>query len=297
MKQFNNKVLIIVLALLAGIFILSKVFRSPKRESNLSNAFASIDTSRVTEIRITKPHQTFKLVRSNYRWSVHQENKTASAQQSHIKSLLGSIVNVTAQKLVTRNQEKWNDYNVSDSTGMQVVILENGNTSAHWIVGKQGSSSYMRESGEDNVYAVAGSIHEDLSREYNDWRDKTFIRINKDNVSSISFHYPADSSFTLEKKESGWMAGAEKADSASVDRYLNRFASKNLSSFEDDFTPAGRAADVSIEFKNKDHTSFTVQAWKQDSVWILTSSYQEGVFFSSVASSIAEDLFVGRNEF
>lgn len=296
MKQLNNRILIVVLAVLAGIFIVSKVFRSPKRESNLSNAFVSIDTSRVMEIRITKPDESLKLVRNDHGWTVQNDNKSFSVHHPYVKNLLGTISNMSAQKLVARNPEKWNDYGVGDSTGIQVVILEKETPSAHWFVGKQGSSVYMRTSEDEKVYAVTTSIHSNVSRAFNEWRDKTFLKVNKDNVSSIQFKYPSDSSFTLEKKENGWMIGTVKADSASVEKYLNRLSSKNLSSFADDFT-ASRAADVSVEIKNKDNTSSSVQAWYQDSVWVLTSSRQEGVFFSSEGSSITDDLFAGKGDF
>lgn len=301
MKQFNNKSLVIVLVVLAGIFLIAKVYRTPKRESNLKDAIVSVDTSKVTEISIVDASDKkgeIKLDRDENRWVVHNENKTAPVHMQAVKSLMESIATLSAQKLVTRKKEKWDEYGVSDSTATHLVVFEQGKTVADWWVGKNaGGITYIRVAEEDEVYGIDGMLKTVISKDYNEWRDKTFLAIDKNSVISIAFSYLGDSSFVLEKKNNSWKTGAEEVDSTKVENYLNTISSKSLSSFADNFEASGRQPDAYIHIKNNDNSSVTINGWRRENDWVLTSSYQKGVYFSSEGSSIDKDLFAGRNNF
>lgn len=301
MKQFNNKILIIILLVLTGMFVVSKLIRSPRRESNLSDALTSVDTAKVSEVRIQRAAsangKAIKLVRSGNNWTVQSENKTANADAATVKNLLEAVRNVKAERLMTKETEKWSNYEVTDSAGTHLVVTA-GEPLADWWIGKRsGGFTYVREDEEDEVYAVNESLLSSVDRDFNEWRDKSFLSLLIDNVTDITFTYPADSGFVLTKKDNAWMLGNEKADSASVQSYLNKFSRKKLTSFADDVDLSGKASDIIISFKNGNVTLSTVQAWKREDDWVLTSSQYEGVFFSSKGSSIEEELFVGRNDF
>lgn len=303
MKRLNNKILLVVLLVLTGIFILSKVFRSPKRESNFGDALAGIDTAKVTDIRVyplVENGSEIKLTKTDRGWQASNGTREAAAETSSVNSLLASLANVRVSRLAATGKNKWNDFSVNDSSATHVVVFNRQEKLAEWWIGRSsyqqgGGATYVRSAENENVYAVEGNLSYAFNRPFSDWRDKTFITIKKDSVDKISFQYPGDSSFVLEKKDNVWMIGTEKADSAQVVMYLNSLQSKSLSAFADDFSPAG-SPDVQLSFSGNGKT-LAVQAWKRDNDWALTSSHQQGTYFAADSASIRNDLLKGKTAF
>ena len=93
-------------------------------------------------------------------------------------------------------------------------------------------------------------------------RDKAFLRLKKEMITSIQFYYPADSSFILTKKERGWWIGSEQADSLKVNNYISQLELKNATTFADNYLP-GKSAEVTIQLKGKSGLLASVEAWKR----------------------------------
>jgi hypothetical protein len=301
MKQLNNKLLVGILVVFAAIFIFIKVFRAPGRESNMSNVFPAIDTAAITRITIfpvLENKQEIKLSRENGSWKAAKESITATASVYTVKELLQSISSIQVQQLVTKKRESWSNYGVSDSTGTHLQLYKGDEQVADWWIGQgaDGNSSFIRAAGEDKVYATERSLGHTINRPFNDWRDKTFLRIKSDQLNTVEFQYPADSSFTLIKKEKKWMIGSDPADSAAVEAFLAKQAFQNMANFIDNFSPDSREADMVIRFKKDNILYASVSAWKRENDWVLTSSYQKGVYFSSEGSTIINDLFPGKRK-
>jgi len=55
----------------------------------------------------------------------------------------------------------------------------------------------------------------------------------KNDITDIRFIYPADSSYTLSRKDSIWYAGTGKADSSGIAEYLNSLALMNGQEIKD----------------------------------------------------------------
>lgn len=295
MKNSNNKILVVILLVLAAAFVLTRVFRTPALETNLDLDIFRIDTAGVAAIKFRKPggEHELTLMKKNTGWIVQQDSRSAAVEPYQIRALLQTLSNVKPGRMVSRKKEKWNDYRVEDSTALMVTTLdEDAGKLAAWAVGKENAGvTYVRPADETEVYAVEENLRSRFDKTFNDWRDKTFLRVGRDAMDRITFTYPADSGFVLEKKSGAWMIGQEKADSAKVQRYLGRLQSRDLSGFADNFSPGGDP-DVVLSIDGSTlHTE--VKGWKgSGKKWILSSTAQEGVYFSD--STFVEDLFVGK---
>src|SRR5688572_23159777 len=107
MKKINNKILVIGLAVLIGIFVLSKLFRSPKLESNIRKELVSLDTADVTELRMATAGDQPKLVKltkENGKWTVSQDDKSFPADKSIVNSLLTTVASLNAERMVSRKK-------------------------------------------------------------------------------------------------------------------------------------------------------------------------------------------------
>jgi hypothetical protein len=314
MKKINNKILVIGLAALVGIFVLSKLFRSPKLEGNIRKELISLDTAEISEVRVATAGdqpKVIRLTRENNEWKAIQDDKTYPADRSALKSLLATVADMNAVRMVSRKKDKWDSYNVGEKS-TDVSVYVDGSKEAEFRVGKTGFNqnqggqqfgrqgieayTHIRMADEDEVYMVNGFLEATFNRSINDWRDKSFLRFTAEDVTKVNFQYPADSSFVLEKKDSVWLAGARQAEMAKVDSYLREFSYRSETSFADGFDPP-TDPDFVVRFEGTGGPIATVEAWKQGEAWYLRSSRQPEVFFLNNDASTMSRLFPAATTF
>lgn len=308
MKKFSNKFLVITLVVLIGLFALSKIFRSPKLESNVRKELVSLDTTKITEVRLQPAKalgKEVKLIKSGNSWRVLSDDKEAKVENGTVKSMLEVMMNLQAQRMVTRKKEKWNVFEVGENS-TRVSVYADGKKQADFRVGKTGFSqgqgqgisgayTYIRLTDEEEVYSAEGFIGSHFNRSFNDWRDKTFMRVNKEDVARIEFTYP-DSSFVLEKRDSLWFTDNQPANGSQVDKYFNAIRFKNVNEFADDYVSKGEPL-FKLNIVKTDGTLATVKAWaKTEEDWVLASSFQEGVYFSAKTSGAIKEVFIGKDQ-
>ncbi|HNP94995.1 MAG TPA: DUF4340 domain-containing protein [Cyclobacteriaceae bacterium] len=308
MKKFSNKILIIVLVALVAIFALSRIFRSPKLESNLRKELVKIDTAAVTEVRINREADgggEVRLKRDGNTWKVTTDNKEAEAGVGAVKSMLGVMKDLQAQRMVARKKEKWDSYQVGESS-TRVTAYNGSEKLADFRVGKTGFSqgqgggqgsayTYLRLTDEDEVYSSEGFITSHFNRSFDDWRNQMFLKTNRDDVTKIEFNYP-DSSFVLEKRDSLWYVGSEPAIETKVNQYFSKIRVKTISEFDDNFVPPANAT-LRIQISGAGPLA-TAQAWAMDDEnWVLNSTVQQGVYFKGKRSGVLKDIFVGKGWF
>ncbi|MBY0435815.1 MAG: DUF4340 domain-containing protein, partial [Cyclobacteriaceae bacterium] len=207
MKNANNLKLIALLGGLVLIFVAIRVFRSPSLESNLPKTLATIDSTKVTAIIIKSPRaqSEIKLARSGKRWELKSGDRTGRLEQGGAITALRSLMDLQPQRIVSKRKEKWNDFQVGDSTGTRVTVMEGDDVEADLWIGKTGFTpapgnngqfggsgfTHVRLNGENEVYTVDGFLEGQFNRGFNDWRDKRFTRLLRDSVDKIVFRYPA----------------------------------------------------------------------------------------------------------
>jgi hypothetical protein len=312
MKKFSNKILLIALVTLVGIFVLSRVFRSSKLESNIRKELVKLDTAKVSEIRIQSTAtegEELKLVRAGNGWKVVAGDKEAKTEPGTVKSMLGVAMDLQAQRLVSRKKEKWETFEVGENS-TRVTVFNGLDKLADFKIGKfgflqsqgqpqgngmQGMFTYVRLTNEDEVYSSEGFIGSHFNRSFDQWRDKTFLKVTQE-INKIDFLYP-DSSFVLEKRDSIWYAGQIVANESKVTQYLNKLKFKNVTEFEDGIIqPGGNPMKIQIE--GPSGVIATAQAWaKSEEDFILASTFQEGVYFSGKRNGVVKEIFPGVDWF
>jgi hypothetical protein len=308
MKNVNNWKLIAVLAGLITILAGIKIFLSPTLESSLPQSLADIDSTKISELLIQPARERgseIRLVRAGNRWMLKAGDRIGHLEQGGAPSAIASLMRLKPQRMVSKKKEKWNEFSVGDSTGTRVRVMAGDDVAADLWIGRTGFSqgsggmfagggfTYVRLEEEQTVYAVDGFLEGQFNRGFNDWRDKSFTRMKSDSITRITFHYPADSSFVLEKKIGRWTSGPDLADSAAVASYLSSLEYKNVSGFSET-TPAGEAPMV-ITFEKDTKMICKVEAWPSPGVWAMRSSHQPDTFFSSEGSTTKE-IWKGRKE-
>lgn len=305
MKKLNTKILVIVLVVLAAVFALSRVFRSPGLESNLRKTLVSVDTSKVTEVRIQPAKNRtieIKLVKEGKNWMVLMDKQKFITDNGSVKSMLGQLRDLRTQRIATRKKEKWETYKVDDK-GTHVTVYEGSKKIADLNCGKTGfvqngsggfggAYTYVRLSDENEVYTVDGFLESQFDRSSNDWRNKAFLRVNKDDITKLTFKYPADSGFVVNKKDSVWFVGNEKADLTKTQNYFGQLTFKNMNDFADGFVAPG-SAPFTLLIEGKNGILASVEGWRDEEKWTLKSTEQSGVYFSAT-EAILKDFWIGK---
>ena len=290
-----------VLAGLVGLYILIIAFHSARRESNIQAIAFHTDTTGATEIDLY-PHvdgrREVKLVRQAGKWRLRSGGTDAAPTPGSPENLVNALVNIGVQRLVSRRREEWDKYQVGDTSGTRIVLYKGTQPVADYYIGGGASGeggfyggglSFMRQNGHEEIYAIDGYWHGIVDKKTADWRDKTFLRINSTDLTGVSFQ--GNPGFVLAKKDSTWWLEQSRLRTDSVNRYLTRLQSYNLSGFADNFN-SSLPPDRSILLKGASGALATVKAWKKsDGSWVVNSSQNADAYFNVSDSVMNRELW------
>lgn len=307
MKKIDPWKLAVILLSLVLVFLAVKKFRSPQLEGNLPAALAEIDTADVTALLITPAKDRtapVKIVKAGG-WKLMKGEQALRLEQGAGPNTVRVLTNLKPERMVSKRKEKWNEFNVGDSTGTRVQVMAGNDVVADLVFGRSGfgqtatqsyggpAFTYVRLHDEEEVYAIGGFLDAQFNRSADDWRDKSFMRLKKDSITRISFRYPGDSSFVLDKVGGKWV-GPGAVDSTEVKSFLGGMEYRNATTFAA-LAPAG-AATVSISMEQSGKVVGTIEAWPAEGNWTVRSSHQPETFFLMDAAA-RKDVFVGRKRF
>lgn len=298
LKKFNNRTLIIVLVALLVVFGIMQIVSMQKGERNFRAFLAQIDTASVNKIELIgfkKDPMVFE--QKGNSWQISQGAKVAQADKYGIDNILKSLSDLSVKKRVAVKKTQWEKYEVTDSLGTQMKVYEDGELSADLMIGRfsykrmgQGfaMSTNARLMNEDEVYTVEGQLSMTVKRDFDGFRDKTLLKVPAAEIQSVKYTYPADSSFTLAKSGSQWMARNQPTDSVALDKYFKGLNNVRGASFVDEYNASGNPV-----FKAQIQTvsgSIEIEAYQDGDNYIMRSSQNEGAVFKE-AKNTFEKIF------
>ena len=259
LRKSNTKLLIIILLGLGIIYALRKI-TEPSEVGNLPAYLANFTPADCQTITITGGKEQAAgiiLQRKSDGWMAKDAatQKEYKADSNRINQLLKTFSDLKPLRLATQNQERWNNFDVTDSSATRITFSGENGPLAGLMLGRftytqspmaaqmqqrnpymrqnPGTmSTYIRKEDEKEVYAVEGFLSSLASTDVSAYRDRSFLAL-KGNINPVklNFSYPADSSFVLRKKEGTWWIDNRQADSASVAQYFKGLRNLQLRSF------------------------------------------------------------------
>ncbi len=244
------------------------------------------------------------------KWTVRQGDIISDVQKGAVKSMIGEAANIKPQSLVTKDKSKWNDYELTDSLGTRVKFLsKKGKILADIMIGKVNfkqvnnpnggyggnnitGTSFVRLYDGNAIYSSDGFLQFSFNRKFEDWRDKTFIKSDKNSITSIRFIYPADSSFSLNKEELVWHVNGKAADSVNVANYISSLGFLEGENFRNNFKP-DLSPVYQIVVGGNNLSDFTIKCYKDEGTneYVLNSSLNPEVYFTSAKNGLFDKLF------
>ncbi len=304
-NKLSTKTLIGIFSVLILLVVYLFVFDSGKNERTFRSELVNIDTAKVDEIYLYPKAENFAQVylkKNEEKWSVKiDEEKFVSIPQSKIKNLLNQLLTIKPKRLASRNENQWNDYQV-DSTGTRVEIYQDGEKTLDIILGRfafqqpRSMSTFVRLTNDTDVYEVDGFLDMTFNQSANSFRNNNIVSSNQNNWQSLTFVYPADSSFRMEKRDDHWYINNSQTDSVSTFQFLNKLSRLTHSEFEDNIKKENLLSPTfSLKIDTKDTSSILINGFKiSENLYITSSQNEESIFKGN--TEIKRNIFIGSKK-
>ncbi len=293
----RNNFLLIVLAALAGLFLISKFFLEKKTEQTFRGEFPVIDSAAVSEIVLyptNEAHREIRITRNKNGWTVGRDSFHAEADTNAVIHLLNDLLKMKPEHLAAKSKDKWKDFQLTDSLATRVKLLDDHKNKLRDImIGRFGFQpqsrsglTYVRMADEDEVYSVPGLLSMSINQGINNWRNKTFIQVERSDVSKIIFGYPSDSGFAAVKKDSLWFSDTN--DTLNMDNYFGAISMFKGYRYADDFRPEGKTPLFTLKIETKGGKTTEVRGYpgKAPGEYIFNSTMNPNTFFQYGAAEI-----------
>ncbi len=318
-KKMNYRILAVVLLVLAALLIITKYVN--RNERTFRDELVSFDPDDITEILFTpdplKSEQVRLQKETEGLWKVYSGEKAYNADTTTIYSMLRSIAGLKPSRVAAMNESKWKEFQVDDSAGIRIKLQQRSEEVADVVIGKfsykpaqgqegmygrgQGTmTSYVRLYDEKEVYAVDGYLRMGLQSNINGLRDKALSRTRRDDITRVTFTYPGNLPFTLERQGTGFAVNGIAADSAASALYLNSIARLSSQDFLADI-PLNQPAAYTVKIEGNNMLPVEIMAYPAADTlnqFILTSSINPGTLFSGYGKNkLFEKIFVPMEKF
>ncbi|MBN2215477.1 MAG: DUF4340 domain-containing protein [Bacteroidales bacterium] len=319
-KKLNLKTLVVILVILIIAAMAVYLSDSKRGERSFRAQMVDADTSKVTRIVIypkAERDDVIELMKEPDGWKVISGTNDYHADQGMVKNILTTLAELKPLRLAATEKPRWHEFDVTDSAATRVKLYTGKKLATHLYVGRfsyqppknqnpynygqQGTmSTFVRLADEKSVYAVEGFLAMSFGRGLSDFRNKVITRFNREDLSKLSFTYPADSSFALIREGNRWTVDGLICDSASAATYINTLSMLSSSNFIDDQEPLKEKSDFILSIEGNNFvTPIVVKAFESDTTigYLISSSLNKGAYFSGTDNDLANKIFVSKNRF
>ncbi len=312
-KKLGNKGLLLLLLLALAIFGLFRYISNKKGENTFKTAIIpKIDSARMNGMVIfPKIEKTGKPLPYVFKkvgkyWYVSQGDISSKAEPRSANYVISQLEQISPDRLGSNDPKDWKQFCVNDSLGTRVVLLYDKDTVLDVIVGRfsyipqqKQAISYMRISGQNEVYAVPGFISMNIANEFDNWRDKKIMPGEISTWKKLTFTYPSDSGFVIMKDSNEkWVFGnGSMPDSATASNVIKTLSEQNYGAFINKFDSNGKQPVFTVKIEGSDFSPTIIKAYPADTAnrYAINSTINPTVFFSGNKNGIFDKIFIGKS--
>ena len=308
-KSSTNRILIVVLLILMVAVVANQIIKTKKGERTFNSELTSFSADEVESISIFTKANGFEpmvLTRENEGWAVTFGDKKYVADPDMTANIAGDLGKLKAVQFVAKDKAKWDEFDVSDTTGVRVLVEGGKDQLCDVFIGRfsynqnsQKASTFVRLSEDKEVYSVEGYLGMVFNRDINSYRNKSLFRGNQNDLTRISFQYPGDSAFSIDKLENKWMLGETETDSTATAQYLSGISYLVGSEFNDSFDSSDTSYlsfTATIEGNNMSPVVLTAYR-NEEGGSVIVSSLNPGSYLDASAGGLFEKVFKGPGHF
>lgn len=168
----KNKLIISFSALALLIVFYMINLNTQKNLESSSKRIFSIDKNVIQKIIIKSSNEMVELLKLDTTWSIIG-NDSLRCKQDLIDSFFDRVLTLESETVMTKNEKKWSIYNVDDSLGTHLEIVDsNENTLGSYIFGPSSSDysrCYVRKKDSAEVFLVNKNVMYNLQANDQYW--------------------------------------------------------------------------------------------------------------------------------
>ncbi len=238
-----------ILAIITGaVFLLAFLVNDPflifEKSYEKSKPVIAGRAERVKKITVIDGAQKRIFTRSTEGWSVELAGSPLGVQRADATKVdtgLNNLFEARRYQEVSSNKDKQGEYEVRDTDFQLLLEGENGDKIAQVILGKfsgAGNASFMRLADDTSVYAVKGFLKGDWNQDFDLYRDRTVLRIARENVREIRVSGKTTLALKADDKGNFTLEPARATDKSRVNTYLADLTELTGVKFYKDAMPA-----------------------------------------------------------
>ena len=183
-------------AILGGVLVLQLIIwalvSSNPHHVTEKKDFLSTDTSQVNFVKIKNKEGELTLKRVGDNWRI-SDPYNYPANPSYIETLLNKLAELKYESLITKNKDKFEEYEVAGEEAAYVEVGKEGGLIDKFYCGKPSkhyTHTYMKLEGENEVWMVSGTPRSSFTRKPKDWRDKQILNLDKTLIERVLLRFP-----------------------------------------------------------------------------------------------------------
>jgi hypothetical protein len=278
-KFLNTKTLIILLLILGGIYLVTKL--TEKEDRTFKSELVAIDTSLVSKIVVipkigSGPKVT--LTQTGAEWSVESEGKTYKSDLATVHNILSELNRMRTIRVAAIDESKWDEQQVTDSTATRIQLWNNDEILADLYLGKFSYQqaqdpqnpygqqqtrmfTHIRPVDDDIVYVVEGFIKMTIQSKVDHYRAKTLAAIERLDITKVTFDYPGNEDFTITRENNTWLVNGMPCDTNETNRYLMKFKRLTASAFLSDTDEISATPSHTVKFEGNNIFPVEIKAY------------------------------------
>jgi hypothetical protein len=211
-----------------------------------------LDSAEVQSIEIISPSHRIVFVRQGAEWSI-QEPVSYRADQASVTSLIRQVAALHSKAIVSSNPEKQALFEV-DSHATTLTLHRPGASPVALVLGKMGGTvaeTYVRHAESEDVHLVDAALTFVGSRALNEWRDRTIVKVPREEIREIVFQY-GDTTFAVTFQDSLWLVGDVPADDALITSLVSSLAEVRADDFIDTLFSPPPSVEAVVAFAGRE---------------------------------------------
>jgi hypothetical protein len=148
-----------LLALLIILYVIN--INQQKMYLSSSSKLFNIEKEQVKKILIQSQGEALELLRSDTTWSISGHDSLLM-KADLLTSFFDRVLTLESETVMTKNESKWATYNVDDSLGTHLALVDyNDNTLGYYVFGRSKSDyarCYVRTKESSDVHLVNNNV-------------------------------------------------------------------------------------------------------------------------------------------
>ncbi len=317
-KKLSIKILLIALIVLIAAVLIFKF--SDDKEKTFRSKVVEIEPYEITAMEVFDPKkdQLFRMEKiDSLNWKLIHDGKEYDGDKDGILDALHRLDDIKTDFIATTKEDKWDEYQVSDTTGIRVKLYKGNKLIEDIYIGKftykmnqeqqmnpqqnqqPDLTSYVRPESEDNVYAFKGILRMSFAVSPEHFRNKNAISQKFEKINKLTYKYP-EKEFNIEKIGGKWFFnGIIPADSAKTINFVRSISRIRNSNFIEGSVVTSLTPTHQLIVEGEGFSPIIINAYpSQDTLinYYITSSYNPKTVWNGKKGDMFKKLFKDKEE-